>query len=156
MSSYIHMMIQLFNFILMMVVIFAVILGCCALVWHVLVRVYNRLRPYGLADDKEMQRDLETASIFLGLVLAGVLIVPPVLVFGPKYTEDPETVKAQKASEDAAFAEGQLAAENGIPCEACPHGFNKQRYSVTATAEYSAWMRGWTAKTIELKKGRAQ
>ena len=146
MTAYLNLMFEIFKFLVMGAVIFAIFIGCVGLTQHVLVRVFGS--PEGTVE----KSDFEVASIFIGLVLAGIIIVPPIIVFVPPY-ENPEATKAAKACRDAAFAEGQSAAENGIPCEACPYGFNKQRYSITATAEYSAWMRGWTAKTIELKKG---
>ena len=146
MTAYLNLMLEIFKFLVMGSVIFAIFIGCVGLTQHVLVRVFGS--PEGTVE----KSGFEVASMFIGLVLAGIIIVPPIIVFVPPY-ENPEATKAAKACRDAAFAEGQTAAENGIPCEACPYGFNKQRYSITATAEYSAWMRGWTAKTIELKKG---
>lgn len=55
-----------------------------------------------------------------------------------------------------AYTDGQTAAEHQLPETCCPYGFHKSKYSVTATEEYSSWMRGWTDKMIELKKGEKQ
>ena len=55
-----------------------------------------------------------------------------------------------------AYTDGQTAAEHELPETCCPYGFHKARYSITATEEYSSWMRGWTDKMIELKKGGKQ
>lgn len=50
-----------------------------------------------------------------------------------------------------AYTEGQIAAENQLPETCCPYGFNKTKSSITATEEYSSWMRGWTDKMIEIR-----
>jgi hypothetical protein len=55
-----------------------------------------------------------------------------------------------------AYTDGQTAAEHELPETCCPYGFHKSKYSITATEEYSSWMRGWTDKMIELKKGEKQ
>lgn len=50
-----------------------------------------------------------------------------------------------------AYTKGQIAAENQLPETCCPYGFNKTKYSITATQEHSSWMRGWTDKMIEIR-----
>lgn len=55
------------------------------------------------------------------------------------------------AEADAHYEEGQTAAANGIPCEACP--YFPSHYDPDYTLLREQWLKGWINKTIELKKG---
>lgn len=88
-----------------------------------------------------------------------ILVIGLVFAVGSKIADQidghPNNEQYWEEMKNKCYAEGQTAAEHGLPCECCPYGYNKYKSSITPTTQFTAWMRGWTAKMIE-QKGKVQ
>lgn len=84
------------------------------------------------------------------------LAVPSLIVWAVEKTvgkaTDTVSNNVAKTVTDTQYEEGQVAATNGIPCEACP--YFPSHYDPDYTLLREQWLKGWINKTIELKKGK--
>lgn len=82
--------------------------------------------------------------------------LPCVILYAVEHIDTVNAAKtvAVNTETDAQYEEGQTAAANGIPCEACP--YFPSHYDPDYTLLRERWLKGWISKTIELKKGTAQ
>lgn len=91
----------------------------------------------------------EDIACNVAIVLFGLAIMGFIL-FGMASIGNKEQQNiAQAKSENTQFAEGETAAEHGIPCEACPYIPNSMNSYYGIYREQ--WLKGWIQKTIELK-----
>ena len=129
----------------------AIIGGCTAFALSVAFvdKVFDR---FGVEEDKDIYGNKKDArDISYGCVWFFVFVMAVAFVFTCMSNMDtPDKGYQQRIKQ--AYSDGQTAAEHDLPETCCPYGFHKSRYSITATEEYSSWMRGWTDKMIELKR----
>lgn len=133
----------------------AVIGGCTAFVLAEMLvdKVCDRL---GVEEDKDAYGNKKPVrDISCGCVWFFIFVTVVAFMFTCMSNMDEPDEGYQRRIKQA-YADGQTAAEHDLPETCCPYGFHKARYSITATEEYSSWMRGWTDKMIELKKGGKQ
>ena len=110
----------------------------------------------GIEEDKDAYGNKQPIrDVSYGCVWFFVIVMAIAFVFTCMANID-EPDKGYQQRIKQAYTDGQTAAEHDLPETCCPYGFHKARYSITATEEYSSWMRGWTDKMIELKKGEKQ
>lgn len=150
---------MLYNFMIfltwMLGIVVAVIASCVAFALAAIFvdKVCDR---FGVEEDKDAYGNKQPIrDVSYGCVWFFVFVMAAAFVFTCMVNID-EPDKGYEQRIKQAYTDGQTAAEHDLPETCCPYGFHKSRYSITATEEYSSWMRGWTDKMIELKKGEKQ
>ena len=132
------------------------VIGSCAAFTLAAIFVDKVCDRFGVEEDIDAYGNKEPVrDISYGFVWCLVFVMAAASVFTCMENIDkPDKGYEQRIKQ--AYTDGQTAAEHDLPETCCPYGFHKSRYSITATEEYSSWMRGWTDKMIELKKGEKQ
>ena len=132
------------------------VIGSCVAFTLATIFVDKVCDRFGVEEDKDAygnKKDIREVSYGLVCFFAFVMVIAFMLTCMVNIDE-PDKGYQQRIKQ--AYTDGQTAAEHDLPETCCPYGFHKSRYSITATEEYSSWMRGWTDKMIELKKGEKQ
>lgn len=85
-----------------------------------------------------------TITTIASFLLVGVIIDE----FGPNSKE--KEIERRTVIQTC-YEEGVKAAKYDLPCESCPYGPLKSRYSISPSEEMEAWMKGWTEESIRKK-----
>jgi|DEB3_MinimDraft_2_1074329.scaffolds.fasta_scaffold00042_3 hypothetical protein len=150
---------MLYNFAIFLAWVLGIttaVIGSCVVFTLAVIFVDKVCDRLGVEEDKDAYgnkkptRDISNYSVLLLVFIMVVAFMLTVMV----NLDEPDKGYQQRIKQ--AYTDGQTAAEHELPETCCPYGFHKSKYSITATEEYSSWMRGWTDKMIELKKGEKQ
>ena len=150
---------MLYNFLIFLtwaLGIVVAVIGSCVAFTLATIFVDKVCDRFGVEEDRDAygnKKDIREVSYGLVCFFAFVMAIAFMLTCMVNIDE-PDKGYQQRIKQ--AYTDGQTAAEHDLPETCCPYGFHKSRYSITATEEYSSWMRGWTDKMIELKKGEKQ
>ena len=150
---------MLYNFAIFLTWVLGIVvavIGSCVAFTLVTIFVDKVCDRFGVEEDRDAygnKKDIREVSYGLVCFFAFVMVIAFMLTCMVNLDE-PDKGYEQRIKQ--AYTDGQTAAEHDLPETCCPYGFHKSRYSITATEEYSSWMRGWTDKMIELKKGEKQ
>ena len=150
---------MLYNFLIFLtwaLGIVVAVIGSCVAFTLATIFVDKVCDRFGVEEDRDAygnKKDIREVSYGIVCFFAFVMVIAFMLTCMVNIDE-PDKGYQQRIKQ--AYTDGQTAAEHDLPETCCPYGFHKSRYSITATEEYSSWMRGWTDKMIELKKGEKQ
>ena len=150
---------MLYNFLIFLtwtLGIVVAVIGSCVVFTLAVIFVDKVCDRFGIEEDKDAYGNKQPhreSSYYCVLFLVFIMVVAFMLTCMVNIDE-PDKGYQQRIKQ--AYTDGQTAAEHDLPETCCPYGFHKSRYSITASEEYSSWMRGWTDKMIELKKGEKQ
>lgn len=150
---------MLYNFLIFLtwaLGIAVAVIGSCVAFTLATIFVDEVCDRFGVEKDRDAYGNKkDTRDVSYGIVCFIAFVMAAAFVFTCMANID-EPDKGYQQRIKQAYTDGQTAAEHDLPETCCPYGFHKSRYSITATEEYSSWMRGWTDKMIELKKGEKQ